>query len=167
MTYDIERLADHHERGPFASGDEPLDRYLKTQAGQDIRRRAAAVFVAVEADTTRVCGYYTLAAAQLDAGAISDAARGKLPRYPQFPAALVGRLAVDTAHGGQGLGKALVADAVARAVAVDTLPVMFVVVEAYEHRRGFYERQGFLPIPGDRRLFLPVSAIARYFGQRQ
>lgn len=38
----IEPLSDRHDRAAFTSGVDPLDRYLRTQAGQDVRRRAAA-----------------------------------------------------------------------------------------------------------------------------
>ena len=34
-----------HDRARFSCGMESLDRYLKTQAGQDVRRKANAVFV--------------------------------------------------------------------------------------------------------------------------
>ena len=41
-------LDEAHDRGSFACGVESLDRYLKTQAGQDLRRKANAVFVLSE-----------------------------------------------------------------------------------------------------------------------
>ena len=41
-------LDEQHDRGSFACGVESLDRYLKTQAGQDVRRKANAVFVLSE-----------------------------------------------------------------------------------------------------------------------
>ncbi len=43
-------LHEQHDRGSFTCGVESLDRYLKTQAGQDVRRKANAVFVLVERD---------------------------------------------------------------------------------------------------------------------
>ncbi len=36
---------DAHDQNGFTGGLESLDRYLKTQAGQDVRRKANAVFV--------------------------------------------------------------------------------------------------------------------------
>jgi hypothetical protein len=36
-------LGEEHDRGSFTCGVESLDRYLKTQAGQDVRRKANAV----------------------------------------------------------------------------------------------------------------------------
>lgn len=58
----IELLADHHKRSEFHCGTEPLDRYFREQVTQDIRSRATWCYVAAEADTGKVAGYYTLAA---------------------------------------------------------------------------------------------------------
>src|SRR3546814_2632948 len=57
----VEPLDTAHDRSLFDSGSEPLDRYLKKQATQDIRRRMTACFVAL-ADDGHIAGYYTLAA---------------------------------------------------------------------------------------------------------
>ena len=38
-------LDDAHDGSGFMCGVESLDRYLETQAGQDVRRKANAVFV--------------------------------------------------------------------------------------------------------------------------
>jgi hypothetical protein len=44
----IEALAAHHDRVNFSCGVDELDRYLKNQAGQDLRRKANGVFVLIE-----------------------------------------------------------------------------------------------------------------------
>lgn len=41
----VEPLSPGHDRSGFASGAEPLDRYLQAQAGRDARRNMAAPFV--------------------------------------------------------------------------------------------------------------------------
>ena len=56
-------LDEQHDRSSFTCGVESLDRYLKTQAGQDVRRKANAVFVLSEVGKpTRILGHYTLCA---------------------------------------------------------------------------------------------------------
>jgi len=51
-------LGEMHDRAGFTCGVESLDRYLKTQAGQDVRRKANAVFVlGLETEPKRVLGY--------------------------------------------------------------------------------------------------------------
>jgi len=93
----IEFLDDRHDRSGFTCGVESLDRYLKTQAGQDVRRKANGVFILSErAEPTCVLGYYTLCAMALSRGDVPDAARKHLPRYPLVSATLIGRLAVST-----------------------------------------------------------------------
>jgi hypothetical protein len=87
-------LNDGHDRGGFTYGVESLDRYLKTQAGQDVRRKANAVFVlSLEAEPARVLGYYTLCAMAISQGEVPEAARKHVPRYPLVSATLIGRLA--------------------------------------------------------------------------
>ena len=103
-----------HDRVVFASGSESLDRYLREQVTQDVRRRVAACFVAL-ADGQRIAGYYTLASASLLLADLPAATARKLSRYPTVPAVRMCRLAVDQAFKGQGLGGALLADALERA----------------------------------------------------
>ena len=97
-----------HVRAAFNCGSEPLERYLREQVTQDVRRRVAACFVAL-AEGQRIAGYYTLASASLLLADLPASVGKKLPRYPTVPAVRMGRLAVDQAFKGQGLGGALVA----------------------------------------------------------
>ena len=106
------------DKSGFSCGITPLDNYFRTQAGQDIRRRVAACFVA-RGVAGKVAGFYTLAAASLLLNELPDAQAKKLPRYPSVPTVRMGRLAVDQAFKGQGLGAALLADALARCEAAN------------------------------------------------
>ena len=90
----VEPLGLHHIRSEFSSGVEPLDRYFRTQAGQDARKNMAAPFVLILTDGT-IAGYYTLSATAVPAPELPADTIGKLPRYPLIPATLLGRLAVD------------------------------------------------------------------------
>jgi GNAT superfamily N-acetyltransferase len=98
-----------HDRAGFACGVPALDRYIRELATQDIRRRVSNCFVAVDA-AGKLAGYYTLAAASLPLTELTPEQTRRLPRYDAFPAALVGRLAVDQAFRGQGLGSALLVE---------------------------------------------------------
>jgi GNAT superfamily N-acetyltransferase len=155
-------LAPHHDRGGFSCGIDSLDRYLRSQAGQDVRRRANGVFilVAVEAVET-VLGYYTLCAASLLQVDVPAEARKHIPRYPLVSATLIGRLAVSQTRQGDGLGSLLLADAVQRAYAsAETVGSSMLVVDALNERAAaFYESFGFQPLPESRRLVLPMRSI--------
>ncbi|MEO7646859.1 MAG: GNAT family N-acetyltransferase, partial [Gemmatimonadaceae bacterium] len=154
----IEALASHHDRAGFSCGIDSLDRYLRIQAGQDVRRKTNGVFVLVEPDKPGVVvGYYTLCATALAQGAVPVEARKHLPRYPLVSATLVGRLAVSEARQGVGLGALLLADAVRRAFAsAGTVGSSMLVVDAVNERAAaFYEGFGFVRLPDSLRLVLP------------
>jgi hypothetical protein len=59
----IEPLGSQHDRDGFTCCIESLDRYLRNQANQDLRRRANSVFVLVDPSKPKqILGYYTLCA---------------------------------------------------------------------------------------------------------
>ena len=148
-----------HDRAGFHSGSDPLDRYLCEQVTQDIRRRVAACFVAVSAEQ-RIAGYYTLASASLPLADLPSSIAKKLPRYPTVPAVRMGRLAVDEAFAGQGLGGALLADALERA-SHSGIAAYALMVDAKDDKAAtFYRHHGFIPLPDTPlTLFLPLATV--------
>jgi GNAT superfamily N-acetyltransferase len=161
--YRVERFDKRHDREGFSCGIEPLDKYLKEQAGQDARRRVAAPFVL---KGTAVVGYYTLSALSIDVGTWPEDVAHRLPRYPVVPATLLGRFAVDTRLQGRGMGEYLLLDALRRALeASREVASIAVVVDAKDAAAlAFYRHFGFIPL-GDQpnRLFLPMKTIERLF----
>jgi ribosomal protein S18 acetylase RimI-like enzyme len=157
----IAQLTAAHDRQAFSCGADPLDRYLQTQATQDIRRRLANCFVASPVGSNAVAGYYTLSAASIPMTDLAVEQTRKLPRYPVLPAALIGRLAVDRSFQGRSLGAALLFDAIARAIRADAAVFALVVDAKDEAAARFYRHHGFQAFSGSHaRLFLPVT-IAR------
>ncbi|HZT56387.1 MAG TPA: GNAT family N-acetyltransferase, partial [Burkholderiaceae bacterium] len=137
----VEPLGRQHDRTSFQCGAEALDRYLKQQARQDADKRVAAPFVAVRPRHTRVLGYYTLSASVLTLADLPDDLARKLPRYPQLPVTLLGRLAVDQSTKGQGLGEHLLLDALRRSLAhADHIAAMAVVVDAKDEAAAAFYR---------------------------
>ncbi|MDE2341998.1 MAG: GNAT family N-acetyltransferase [Betaproteobacteria bacterium] len=150
-----------HDRTAFRSESEPLNRYLREHATQDIRRRVAACFVAL-ADGQRIAGYYTLASASLPLSDLPHSTGKKLPRYPTVPAVRMGRLAVDQAFKGQGLGGALLADALDRASRSDIAAFALMVDAKDEAAASFYRHHGFIALPDSPlTLFLPLATVQR------
>jgi ribosomal protein S18 acetylase RimI-like enzyme len=152
-------LSSDHDRSKFFSGSEALDRYLREQASQDVKRRIATCFVAVADGVQDIAGYYTLTATCIALSSLAPVIAKKLPRYPVVPAALMGRLAVARQYQGQGLGGILLADALKRMSRAE-LGVFAIVVDAQdETAQRFYEHYGFQLLPGEgRRLCLPITA---------
>ena len=158
----IEPLNPTHDRAGFQCGIEALDRYLKKQAKQDIKRRISRVFVATKPDNPKtVIDYYTLSTLSIELNQLPEKLARKLPGHP-VPAALIGRLAVSNAAQGQGVGKMLLADAIKRTLAVgDQIAIYAMVVDAInDNARGFYEQFGFTRLSDDSpRLFLPLKSF--------
>jgi ribosomal protein S18 acetylase RimI-like enzyme len=153
----VEMLSEGHDRTPFDCGEELLDRYFKTQVTQDIRRRVANCFVAVESASSNVAAYYTLSAASVPFTDLPAGDSKRLPRYPSVPAVRIGRLAVDRHFQGKGLGAAMLADAAARAIRADIAAFMIVVDAKDDQAVTFYQRHGFRLVAGSSRtLFLPL-----------
>lgn len=165
QRYRVERLGSHHDRAAFSCGEESLDDYLRRRARQDDVRNIARVFVLSDAQDDRIAGYYTLSASAVQIEGLPSEVQRKLPRYPLVPVVLLGRLATDGRYQGQGLGEALLFDALRRAFVVGTqeIAATAVIVDALHDRaRSFYERYGFLRFTDqENRLFLMMQTIAR------
>jgi GNAT superfamily N-acetyltransferase len=151
-----------HDRSAFSCGAAPLDRYLREQASQDVKRLMASCFVAMETATSAIAGYYTLAATSVQTTDLPPDVLKRLPRYPLLPAALIGRLAVDQRFHRKGLGGALLADAALRVLKGDTKAFALIVEAKDENALTFYRLQGFHPFNSrPLSLFLPVGTVKK------
>lgn len=151
-----------HERSNFNCGVDLLDRYLKKQANQDFKRNIAVPFVLVEGDKPDIIGFYTLSSLHVHLEELPSNIRENLPHYPNIPATLLGRLAVDEGYQGRGLGEFLLMDALYKSLKQSNKVTSFsVVVDAVnEDARDFYLHFGFLSFPdNEERLFLPMKTI--------
>ena len=123
----IESLAGTHDRADFTCGVPALDRYLANQAGQDAKKGYATVFVAVDVETSRIAAFYTLSMAGVAVHLLPESLKRKMPRYPSVPSVRLGRLAVASSRKGQGVGKWLLLDAMARSLLSEIAWAAFVV----------------------------------------
>lgn len=162
----IEPLAKDHDRKPFTCGAEPLDRYLQTQVSQDQKSRVAAAFMLTEPPDRRVLGFYTLSSSTIQLDGLPEKLAKKLPKYPQLPATLLGRLAVDVTARGKRYGELLLMDALRRSLEAATeIGAMAVIVDAKDaSAAAFYAQYGFETLPEhERRMFLPMGQVAVLF----
>jgi GNAT superfamily N-acetyltransferase len=160
--YRLEPLGKEHDRAAFSCGVESLDTYLKTQASQDVRRKANAVFVLVASEAPEaIVGYFTLCAYTLDQDAVPEGARKHIPRYPLVSATLIGRLAVGKAHQGQGIGGMLLARALRKAYeSASLVGASMIVVDAIDESAvRFYEAHGFVRLPEAMRLVMAMRSV--------
>jgi GNAT superfamily N-acetyltransferase len=148
-----------HTLSGFDSGEASLDEWLLNSALGSDARGITRTFVWTEVDTTNVIGYYTLMAHVLQRAALPKSLGHGSPS--EIPAVLLARLALDKSSQGQGLGGALLADALERAaLAARNVGARFAVVDALHEPAGaFYEHHGFKRIPGTLRLVQKMSSI--------
>lgn len=164
-THDFvcEALSQNHDRKRFNCGVDALDRYLRQTASQDVKRKTAAVFVMVPEDQPkRIAGFYTLCATSVELSGIPEEITKRLPRYPQVPGTLIGRLARDENF--RGIGSLLLADALSRCVrAADEIAATLIVVDAKDDAAAaFYQKFGFALLPKLKsRLFLPMATASK------
>jgi GNAT superfamily N-acetyltransferase len=162
--YRIEPLSPHHDRAVFSCGAPELDRYLQQQAGQDLKRRLAAVFILTN-DSRTVAGFYTLSAHSILASDLPLELTRTLPRFP-LPVTLLGRMAVAQSLQGRGLGEFLLFHALDRArIGSQQVASWAVIVDAKAGARDFYLKHDFTPLPTQPdRLFVPMKTIEKMLG---
>jgi GNAT superfamily N-acetyltransferase len=163
VAFSVEELeAKRHDRTDFDCGEELLNQYLRTLAGQHRAKGIATTFVLVDSGRpSRILGFYSLSAASLAFERLTEADRKGLPKYP-VPAVRIGRLATSLSVRGQGLGELLLQNAIKRALlARNTLGVHAMLVEAKNSAaEGFYRKYGFrLCDSKSRHLYLPLGAV--------
>ncbi|MCC7256774.1 MAG: GNAT family N-acetyltransferase [Gammaproteobacteria bacterium] len=144
----IEKLTQAHEVDSFDCGQAELNRFLKQQAWVSQQANSARTYVLAERGVVR--GYFSLAAGSVAHESASTRVRKGQARHA-IPVILLARLAVDRALQGQGVGAALLKDALLRtAAAAETIGARALLVHAKDERaRGFYEHFGFEPSPSD------------------
>jgi len=162
VAFGIAPLSAHHDRLAFCCGVDALDRYIQTQASQDIRRHIANCFVAAPANSKIIAGYYTFSAASVPVTDLPEVETKRLPRYPVVPAALIGRLAIDRQYRGRGLGAALLFDALERACRSEAAVFAVIVDAKDEQASDFYRHHGFLSFASrPQSLWLPVATAMK------
>ncbi|MER8590204.1 MULTISPECIES: GNAT family N-acetyltransferase [unclassified Mesorhizobium] len=161
----IEPLGGSHDRKAFSCGVPALDRYIREQASQDVKRRVGNCFVAVDRDGGAIAGYYTLAASSIPIASLPDEQTKHLPRYPVLPAILVGRLAVDARYQRRRVGSALIVDALRCSVSAAPAAFALIVDAKDDQAVAYYRRHGFTSFQSrPLSLFLPIATALKLFG---
>ncbi len=160
----IRKLERSHLVEDFDCGYEDLNRYISRFALNNQSAGSAQTYVAIAGNA--VVGYYSLAVgAVAHTQAPPRMAKG-LARHP-VPVMLLARLAVDGEVKGQGLGAALLRDALARTLqAADIAGIRAVIVHAKDDAaRRFYEHFDFDPSPTDTyHLYLLIKDLRKAAG---
>jgi GNAT superfamily N-acetyltransferase len=132
----------------FNCGQPALNQFLQRYALVNQKANSAQTYVCCQAGV--VLGFYSLAAGSVDPESAPPRVMKGLARHP-VPVLILARLAVDQNHQGNGLGKALLKDALLRTVQVaDIAGIRCLLVHAKdEAARQWYEAWDFEPSPTD------------------
>ena len=165
MEYLTTPLNNSHKKQDFYCGNELLDRYLHKQAKQDIKRKLSVCFILAD-EEEKVKGYYTLSNAGIPRENLPESWQKKMPpSYQNLPVTLLGRLAISENFQGQGIGAMLLIDALKRSYFVSKeVGSMAVIVDPIDEAAiKFYQKYGFILLPGSAKMFLPMKTVSELF----
>lgn len=151
-------LTTSHVVADFRCGEPSLDHWIKYRALRNEGRGASRTYVLSAG--RQVVGYYCLATGSVASHHAPGRVRRNMP--DPIPVMILGRLAIDLAWQRQGLGKALLRDAILRTLQVaDMVGIRALLVHALSDSAVcFYEAHGFHPSPlNSRTLLLPVTEV--------
>lgn len=162
----VEKLRSDHAIEIFDCGREELNRYLRRYAWANQQAGAAQTYVGLAGEV--VVGYHTLAVGHVNREDAPERLTKGVARHP-IPIMLLARLAVDRRWHGQGVGKALLKDAMQRTLqAAEIAGIRALAVHAKgEEARRFYQKFDFLPSPSDpMHLFILLKDVRRIVSER-
>ena len=130
----VEKLRADHNVEDFDCGHEELNRYLLRYAWVNQQAGAAQTYVGLVGDS--VVGYHALAVGQVSREEAPERLSKGLARHP-LPIMLLARLAADERWKGQGVGKALLKDAMRRTLrAADIAGIRALAVHAKDEEHA-------------------------------
>lgn len=156
-------LTAEHDLSGFDCGEPALNDWLWHRALKN-ESRFSRTFVVCAGN--RVAAYFSISAGAVERAATPGKVRRNAP--DTIPVSVIGRLAVDCHHAGQGLGADLLADALRRiAAASQSIGIGAVLVHAKNEaaKRFYMSCAEFIEYPADSRtLFLPIETVVAGFG---
>ncbi|GAA4172174.1 MULTISPECIES: GNAT family N-acetyltransferase [Sphingobacterium] len=147
----------------FTCGEDLLDRYLKLQASQDIKKKLATCTVMVD-EKNNVIGYYTLSSNSVDKDSMPEELSKKFPpSYSALPCVLLGRLAIDNSAKGKGYGEILLFDALFKCLTLSKdLGILCIIVDPLNDQAiEFYKKYGFIYLPTSGKMMISIKTIER------
>ncbi len=140
-------LTEAHDAASFNCGEPALDDWLRERAWNNMQAAASRTYVLCPSGSRQIIGYFALSMGQILAQDVTGAMRRNMPRA--IPAVVLGRLAIDLAWQGKGLGRAMLADILRRALRASAdVSARLVIVHAISaSAEAFYLHHGFTRLP--------------------
>lgn len=153
-----EPLSSGHNLADFSSSEPSLNEWIRKKALKNHSAGISRVYVICTEDSNRVIGYYCLSTGSVQRNTAPGTYRRNAPE--SLPVIVLGRLAIDQAYSGQGLGVALLKDAIFRTKNIaQQVGVRALIVHALnEDVQNFYTKFAFDPSPVNPLvLFYPIK----------
>lgn len=151
-------LTAEHDLSGFDCGEPALNDWLRHRALKNESRFSRTYVVCAG---NRVIGYFCISAGAVERASTSGRIRRNAP--DTIPVSVIGRMAVDRAHAGKGLGADMLSDALRRiALASRSIGIGAVMVHAKDDaaKRFYLKCAEFIEYPQDSRtLFLPIETV--------
>lgn len=162
-----------HDRAAFSCGVPQIDNYLKLTAKKGSKADVVRVWVVIDAKSN-IVGFYGINMHAVDVKEMPDAYQKKAGKHGLLPAAFIAMIGVDKTQQGNGIGSALVADALCRIARVsEEIGTCVIILDVFDggnadtvaQRKSYYEAFGFLPLPDQPlRFFMPVQTARELAG---
>ncbi len=152
-------ISKDHKLESFNSGEPSLDEWLRRRALKNHTSGASRCFVTCN-DEKEVAGYYCLSAGAISRASVPKAMQRNMP--DPLPVLVLGRLAVDKKYHNQGLGSALLRDAMLRSVNIAENTGVFAILihSLSEQAKRFYLSRGCVESPLESMtLFMTLETI--------
>ena len=139
----------------FDCGVTSLNNWLSKKALRNTSKGFTQTFV-VATDDGIVVGYYSTAMGTIKRQSIPKTLQRNAPN--EIPIAILCRLAVDLKHAGQGLGEAMLVNAIERIENVSAqIGCAAILVHYLDGMDKFYRQYGFIDIGIENTLFLQIN----------
>lgn len=161
------------DRAAFTCGVQQIDNYLKLTAKKGSKADVVRIWVVLDKGRG-IVGFYGINMHSVVAEEMPAALAKKAPKHGVLPAAFISMIGVHQSMQGQGLGSALLADALSRIGRVsDEIGSCAVLLDVFDcgdpeivaRRKTYYESFGFTPLPDQPlRLFMPIQTVRALSG---
>jgi GNAT superfamily N-acetyltransferase len=140
-------LTEAHDSASFNSREPALDDWLRQRAWNNMQAAASRTYVLCPSGSQQIIGYFALSMGQILAQDVTGSMRRNMPHA--IPAVVLGRLAIDLVWQGKGLGRAMLADIVHRALRASAeVSARLIIVHAISPAaEAFYVHHGFTRLP--------------------
>lgn len=165
-AFKIQFLDKKHSKNDFACGIPELDRFLKEQASQHMKKRITTTYVLTEDSDLVIKGYYSLSSYSVNINNLPKSITKQFPKYPMVPATMLGRLAVATECQGFGIGEYLLVSALKTSYEISQHQgSLCVCVDAINQSAvNFYKKYGFIEFEdNNKKLFISMKTISNLF----